>query len=819
MREKINISNLLPFVAALAIYTIIAFTYFAPQLSGEVIVQGDITQYKGMTQEIIETREATGEDPQWTGSMFGGMPAYLINVDYSGQIIKRAASAITNLIDTPAAFIIFAMMSMWLMLVMMGVNGWVAIAGGAMYGLSTYFMLIIEAGHVTKMWALVYAPAMMGAIYVALRSGAIWSYPLVAIFTSLELGANHPQITYYFLMAAAAFWISELYANYKEMTLNKFWRRTALTGAAGALALLSNFAPLWYTAQHTPETMRGGSELVETSGSSESSKSGLDLEYATAWSYGIGESFNLLVPDFMGRDSATPFAESGEVAHTLELNGIDPSAAQMMPLYWGDQPFTAGPTYLGAVVLFLAALGFSLSTGRERWWILGISIIMIMLGWGSNFMWFTELMFKILPGYNKFRTVSMTLVVVQWTAPLLATYALSKLWQGDYSKEKIIKRISLSAAVTAGLCIALMLAGGALFDFGYASGLEMLLNVGLDERAATQIANAMVSERGDIMSIDALRSAIFIVAAAAVVVSFVFGKISRSVMVAAVAIVAVVDLAYVDMRFLNHDDFHSPRVARISPTAANREILGDKGESGEREYRVINLSVSPFNDATTSYFHRSIGGYHGAKLARYQDLIDRYLAYADPKILDMLNTRYAITKDGSVERRESALGAAWFVGGVSRASTAEEEITQIGRVDLSQVAVVADDQPIEAKSYSTDGEIKMEEYQPHYQKYSYTSTAPTLAVFSEIYYNKGWHAYIDGEEVSFLRANYILRAMELPAGTHTIEWRFRAPSWGVVNGITYVASLAILFSIIALIYLFFRNFAIHNTSPQAEDEK
>ncbi|MFR9645235.1 MAG: hypothetical protein SNH57_08160, partial [Rikenellaceae bacterium] len=577
MREKFNISRFIPFVVAVVTYTIFAFVYFAPQLSGDTIIQGDITQYKGMTQEIIQTREATGEDPQWSGSMFGGMPAYLINVEYGGQIIKRAASVVTGVVDTPAAFLIFAMLSMWLMLVMMGVNGWVAIAGGAMYGLSTYFMLIIEAGHVTKMWALVYAPAMMGSIYVALRSGKLWSYATAALFTSLELGANHPQITYYFLMAAVAFWISELYFNYREGSLVRFGRRTAMLCLAGVLGVLSNFSPLWYTAEHTAETMRGGSELTSQTASS----SGLDLEYATAWSYGIGESLNLLIPDFMGRDSGKSFSTSGAVARTLELNGFDKSVAEQLPAYWGSQPFTAGPTYLGAVVLFLACVGLVLSRGRERWWIVGVSVVMLMLAWGSNLMWFTELMFKILPGYNKFRTVSMTLVVVQWTAPLLATYALSKLWMGEGS----IKVVAYSAGVVAGVAVVLALLGGMIFDFGYGDSLAMLLNIKLPEDLSTEIAVAMASERVAIMGIDAIRSAIYIVLAAAVIIAYLYGKLPKGVMVAGVGLLVVVDLAWVDMRFLNHDDFKASRSAKIIATDANLEILKDKGESGDREYR------------------------------------------------------------------------------------------------------------------------------------------------------------------------------------------------------------------------------------------
>ncbi len=788
-------------MVAIVTYALISLLYFAPQLSGKVLVQGDIVQYRGMTQEILETRESRGEDPQWTGSMFGGMPAYLINMAHPSQIIKRSFSLITNVIDTPASFLFFAMLSMWLMLVMMGCNGYVAIVGGAMYGLSTYFLLIIEAGHLTKMWALVYAPAMVGAIYVALRRGSRWSFPLVALLTSLEVGANHPQITYYFLMAAGALWLSELYFSRREMVMREFLRRSLLVVVAGLLGVLSNLSPLWYTAQHTSETTRGGSELVAPS---VAGNRGLDLEYATAWSYGRVESLNMLIPDFVGRDSATPFSTSGEVAQRLANVGIDPSVAQQLPSYWGGQPFTAGPTYLGAVVLLLACIGFGLSRGRERWWIVGISLVMLLLGWGGNLMWLTELAFKILPGYNKFRTVSMTMVIVQWAAPLLATYALSQLWHKEAIEPKrLLKVICYSVAATAGLSLLLALFGGTLFDFGYGSSLEMLLNARLPEDIAATLSEAMSAERLSIMRADAIRSAIYILFAASLILAYGWGRINRIVMVVGVGLLAVVDLAWVDLRYLDHDTFTSPRNARIVASEANRTISRDRGVTGDSEYRVLNLSVSPFNDATTSYHHRSVGGYHGAKLSRYQDLIDHYLSRADSAVLDMLNTKYLISQQGEVILRPSALGGAWLVEAVEQTPTPQSEISMLGALPLNRVATTSNTS-IAQGEFDCEGAIIMEEYAPHYQRYGYTSPSPSVAIFSEIYYPKGWRAYIDGVESPYFRANYLLRGMELPAGEHTIEWRFRAPQWVLIEGITLTASLIILLSLIGLAVMAWR---------------
>ncbi len=495
MREKFSWQQLLPLASALLIYGLFVVIYFAPQFGGDTLVQGDVTQYRGMTQEILETREKSGDDPQWTGSMFGGMPAYLINVDYPAQIIKRIGGAVTGLISTPAAFIFFAMLAMWLMLVMMGMNGYIAIVGGAAYGLSTYFMLIIGAGHLTKMWALVYAPPMMGAIYMALRGGKAISYALVALFTSLELGANHPQITYYFLLAAGAMWLSELYLAWKGGELKVLARRTALLALAGCVALLSNLSPMWYTAQHSADTMRGGSELVA---SSPNEKSGLDIEYATRWSYGRAESFNMLIPNFVGQDSAQSFAPDGEVAQALEPYGVKDIATRL-PLYWADQPFTAGSTYLGCVVIFLALLGLMLVEGRDRWWTIAISLFMLMLAWGSNLMWFTSLMFDILPGYNKFRTVSMALVVVEWVAPLMASYGLMQLWRRGWSGD-VMRRVAWAAAATGGVALLFAVGGNLFFDFGYRESVQMLVNYGFPDAGADSVARAMASERHSVMS-------------------------------------------------------------------------------------------------------------------------------------------------------------------------------------------------------------------------------------------------------------------------------------------------------------------------------
>lgn len=827
--SKENLSKTFPLAAAIVIFFVAAALYFIPQFRGEVLPQHDVIQYEGMTRDINDMRDRTGEDPQWTGGMFGGMPAYLINVEYPAQLVKNYVGKVVRWLDTPAAFLFFAMTAFWIMLLIGGVNPWVGIIPALAYGFSTYFLLIIAAGHVTKMWALVYAPLMMGGAWMTLRKDVRIGAAVTALATALEIGANHPQITYYFLVAMAALWISEAVFAFREKRTGDFVRRTAALAAAGILALGANFAPLWYTAQHSPETIRGGSELAETV---ETDTRGLDLDYATAWSYGKVETFNLLIPDFMGRDSATTLPADGQTAAELTDIGRSLGApslgswARQLPAYWGTQPYTGGPTYLGAAALFLALLGAFWSQGRNKWWIIAVSLLMILLAWGRNFMGFTELAFKCLPGYNKFRTVSMTLVVVQWAVPLLGAFALMQLWKGGMPRERIRKGIAWAAGITGGLCLLFALAGGSLFDFGRAAsadqmsdtfrqvfaanGLQSYIDRGMDAEWGDAVAQAIAADRAGMMQADAWRSLGMILLAAGCVALWAARKIGRGVAVALLAAVMLLDLVPVDRRFLSDENFVSPRRTQVTPSAADRAIMQDT----EPGYRVLNLTVSPFNDATTSYFHRSVGGYHGAKLARYQDLIDRYLNDLNPAVLDMLNTRYLIVpgEDGQprAQRRTSAFGAAWFVDSLAGAASAQEEIDLLEKANLRTTAVVDDRlaEKIEPQAPTPEtlasARIGLTEYRPNYLRYEYSAPEKAVAVFSEIYYDKGWTAYVDGKESPYFRADYVLRAMELPAGKHVVEWQFRAPGWNTVEAVTGICSALILLGAAAAIVYAFR---------------
>ena len=785
----------LPTVVAVLVFGVVSVIGFAPQLEGRVLPQHDIRQFDGMSRDIRECRADFDEDPQWTGAMFSGMPAYQINIKYPAQIIKRTVDWVQSLFAAPASMVFFAMLSAFVMALLMGMSAWVGIIVGLAYGLSTYFFLIIGAGHITKMWALVYAPAMLGSIHYTLRQNMWVGGALTALFAALEAGANHPQITYYFVLAAAALFISELVFAIKNRVCKNFAYRTVVLVGAAILALGANFAPLYYTMQHTSDTTRGGSALAV-----ENERKGLDIEYATAWSYGIGESWNMLIPDFVGGDSGATFSKDGEVVEALkELGASKRNAeqiAQQLPTYWGEQPYTAGPTYIGAIVIFLALLGLLLADNRNRWWVVAATILAILMSWGYHAMWFTELCFKYLPLYNKFRAVSTALVVVEWSAPLLAGVALWQIYQKWEDKKFLTRKIAIAAGVTAGVCLIFAVAGSSILDFGEEASVAMMGEAFGDVEVGAIVAEAMAAERASILASDAWRSIAYILLAAGVLLGALrIDQKWRTGALALVAVLIVADILPINLRYLPYETFVEKRNTQIRPTEADRQIMADK----ELGYRVFNLTVSPFNDATTSMFHRSIGGYHGAKMGRYQDLIDHYLSNGNEAVLDMLNTKYLITKDGVIER-PTAYGAAWFVSNMEIVESADEELAALGVIDLRTTAVAEVGAP--RPRIEGAGEIELKEYRPNYLRYDYTLTGGSaVAVFSEIYYDKGWQAYLDGEPCDSFRADYLLRAMVLPEGQHTVEWRFKAPNWSLAEAITLICSILIIFALVIPVIL------------------
>ena len=827
---KILGSAVMPWVVACGLFFGVSYTFYAPQFEGKSLAQGDISQYAGMSHDIKEHREATGEDPQWTGGMFSGMPAYLIDVEYPTQFVKRGASAVVKVMDSPMNMTFMAMLMMMVAVVLMGINPWIGIIAGLAYGLSTYFFLIIDAGHITKMWALVYAPPLVGSVWCALKRNIWLGTAFAALFGSLELGANHPQITYYFLLVCLALWLSELVGAIRSKAVARLLRHTAILSVAAIVAVGSNLAPLWYTLEHQKHTTRAESEVVDAELARREK-----IAYNTAWSYGIAESCNMLLPNYMGSwsgdvnegvvqllqrrsvDSKIFSLAVADLAQQLNNEGYNVTTNDIYDAldaedeaviadieglyyqraeelwgfasnYWGTQPYTAGPTYLGAVVIFLALLCLMLYGLKSTLWVVVVSLLALLMAWGANLIGFYEVLYDLLPAYKSFRTVSMALVVLEWSAPLLCVCAIYRIVTQDIPHRELLRKVVLSYIVVVGAVVAMMLTA----DYGVADLGERYGN----ELWVEQLRSAVLEGRGGALRADAWRTILFVTLSASAVAGYALLR-KRSdkrgygmALAVVLALFIVWDLSGVAKRYITDNKWSERKPTEHVATAADRVILDDK----DLGFRVLDLSGDPFNSARASYFHRSVGGYHGAKLGRYQDVIDSYLRRYDGEVLAALNTRYVIYEGEALPVEAvtgvAPFGAAWFVTTPIEASSPREALDMLGYESLYDCAIV---EGADLKGYyDGSGVIELVEYAPNYLKYEYDAPAEALAVFSEIYFPDGWSVKVDGEDADYFVADYVLRGMELPAGKHTVEWSFRAPRWGLISVLMAICSVVVL---------------------------
>lgn len=796
----------LPHIVALALFAAVSAIFFVPQYEGKALRQTDMVMLNGVTSDIQQHIDRYGEHPQWAGRNFSGMPSYLINMNYDGRWVKNVADRF-YILGQPTSWIFIAMAGFYLMLLLFGVDPWLSIVGGLGYGLSSYFVIIIGAGHITKMMALAWVAPMVGAVWYAYRRRMWLGAALAGLFASVEISTSHPQITYYFLFVLLALVINEFVVAYKEKALARFGKATALLALAAALAVGSNLVQLYYVAQHTPETTRGKSELTEATVDTGNHTGGLDRDYITAWSYGKLETLNLLVPNLYG--GGHDFAEDGEVANSLRGYNVPRGLERNLPSYWGDQPSTDGPVYLGACLVFLAVFGLFVLRGRQKWWIVVVAVLAIFLAWGRHMMWFTDLFLDYFPMYNKFRTVSMILVIVEWAVPLLAVLGLARLWdcrdEVD-SRARIQRGLKWSLIIVGGLALLVGIFGPMFSDFAGPNDEAM----GLPE----QVLAAMQEERASLMRMDAFQSLLFVVLTAGVVWLFAKDKIGKGWLVAALCGIVLCDLFPVDKRYVSADDFHPKRQALAIPmTEADKLILQDTSD-----YRVANFSVNPFTDATTSYYHRSVGGYHAAKLRRYQDLIEHHLSRQNMAVYDMLNTKYFIVPgeggQPAVQRNPYACGSAWFVDSIAWVDNADQEIAALNfdpdRKDKGfnpRTTAVVDRRfasqlegltPASMRADST-ASITLTEYRVNRQTYRTRAAHDGVAVLSEIYYPKGWTATIDGKPAEYFRADYVLRAIRVPAGEHTVVFSFAAPNFGMMVGVTRASSAILLFGTLGLL--------------------
>jgi hypothetical protein len=796
-----KIKPILPHLIAVIIFIVVSFVYFYPVLEGKVLKANDSTVSKINSKEIQDFRVKNGREPLWTNSIFSGMPAYLISTRYPGNLMKYTDSFL-RIFKMPVSVLFLSMIGFYILLLIFEVNPWLAIAGALAYSFSSFFFQILGAGHNTQAIALAYMPPVIGGIYYAYRHNALKGALLTAFFLALEIQANHPQITYYAIICLLVFVIVEFVYSFKNNTVIKFLKTSSILIIPFVIAIGINFASLYTVYEYGKYSIRGKSDLKIKN---EITASGLDKDYITYWSYGVDETFNLLIPNYKG-GSSRPFGRDSETFKALVKN-MAQAEANGLQKYWGSQPGTDGPHYAGAIVIFLFVLGLILIKGPEKWWLLSATALSIMLAWGKNFIPLTNLFIDYFPGYNKFRAVTMILVIAQFCIPLLGFLALRDIFNGTLSKKEITRSLKIAAGITGGFTLLAIIIPGIAGSF-----LESFEN-----SFPSWLKTALIADRKELLRNDSFRSLVFILLSAGVIWGFISDKLKNGHAILIITVLIVIDLWTVDKRYLNSDRFENPSVIQKSfiPSEADKFILRDQGQN-----RVLNLSGSTFNDNTpTSYFHKSVGGYHGAKMERYQELIDTSLnrdislimnagrnaqsledfqsAFKGINALNMLNTKYVIYRpDVPPLVNNNALGNAWFAEKAMMVENANEEISAINVFNPSKEAVINNifkDQVPSTFFPVTDNEkIELVSYQPDELIYKYSAKEKKLVVFSEIYYPAGWKCYIDGKESKYFRTDYVLRGMVVPAGDHEIKFAFKPLSYIVGNKISLASSVVLI---------------------------
>ncbi len=788
-------------------FAIITLVYFSPVLQGKRLKQHDIEMYKGMSQEIVDFKAKTGEQSLWTNSMFGGMPAWNIGVPQNSNLFVYVNKLLRLRLPSSLGAVFISMLGFFILLLVLDCSVWISFIGALAYGFTSYLFIVIGAGHNSKAIAMAYMAPVIAGILLTYKGKYLWGAVLTAIALALEIAAGHLQITYYLLLIVICIVIGELVETVKTKTYTHFLKASGILVAVTIIAILTCTTTLYANYEFGKETMRGKPVLSK---SVDNQTKGLDKDYITQWSYGIGETWSLMIPNVKGGASA--YIGNDNPA----LEKCDPrfrSTIAQQNAYWGDQPITSGPVYVGAIVCFLFVLGLFVVKGKYKWVLLAATVLSILLSWGKNFMGFTDFFIDYFPGYNKFRAVSMTLVIAEVCMPLLAFLALAEIFKNPDELKQNKKYLYISLGITGGLCILFYAMPQTFFSFLSADEAIQFkqLQAGQDGAIYTTFANELEKVRVDIFRADAIRSFLYIYIAAIIILLTISDKMNKKYMFPILALLVLVDMYTVDRRYLNNSNFIDKRKADkpFVMSEVDKQILQDK----DLDYRVINLTVSTFNDASTSYFHKSVGGYHGAKLRRYQDIIDRYLSKRDLnyfKVLNMLNTKYIIyPKDNQkiASKNYDTFGNAWIASDIEWVNTPNEEIDAIANTDVKNVAIINNEfrQVVgDFKASPAEGTIQLVDYQPNQLKYSFDSSKDELVVFSEIWTSKGWTMWIDGVESPLFRADYILRSAIIPAGQHEIVMRYEPSIWRIGNTIQLITSLLILIGFVAACYYTFK---------------
>jgi hypothetical protein len=785
-------------------FALLSLFYCYPQLQGKKLNQHDNISWQGMAHEAMAYHEATGKDVLWSNSMFGGMPTYTTYVGASNSNYLGYVQSVLQAIGKPAYFFFIAMLCFYLLMRVLNINKWLGMIGAIAYAFSTYNAIIISVGHETKMLTMGYLPAAMAGLYLIYKEKWLTGAAILGLSFVLIFSNNHFQVIYYSFFMFGFFGLAMLYIAIKEGRIKQFFISSAIAAATMAIGVGPSLPTILTTSEYAKETMRGGAS--ELSGHDKKENGGLDKEYAFRWSNGIGETFCLMIPYLYGGSSG----EAAEKApKTSEAIG---GSAEQLPLYWGPQPFLSGPVYFGAIVCFLFVLGMFTVKSAHKWWILAASLFCIILSWGKNMEGINYFLFDNIPYLNKFRTPSMALVIPQFLFPLLGIWGLQAAMD-EKNDPKTWKNIKTAAGITAGICVLIGLGGSMFFDF----------TGGSDDRLQPEMVKLLKEDRIALAMRSGLTSAIFILLAAGLLWAYLKDKIKPTVLFAGLGAIIAIDLIPMSQNYLNDSNYvdASEYDTMFEPRDVDKAILRDP----DPYYRVLDLTRDTYNDAVQAYFHKCVGGYHPAKMEIYQDLIDRHMSRGfNGEVLNMLNTKYIIAgrKGGApqVMPNPAACGNAWFVNEIKWANTADEEMNSLTAPDLGDTAMVANAfHPLntvvlrstfknEVGNYAfgkdSAAAVKLSKYGLDEMSFTSSNSKDGIAVFSDIYYSKGWKAYVDEKETPIMRANYVLRAIKVPAGNHKIEFRFKPSSFYTGQKVAFVSSILLILLCLGAFYPAFR---------------
>ena len=817
----------LPDVLAVLLFAVLAFAYFFPaDIEGRILYRHDASAGRGAGQEGIEYLQKTGERSRWTNALFGGMPTYQMAPSYkSTDKLGQAINAYHLWLPENVWYVFAYLLGFYILLRAFDFRQHLAALGSIIWAFSTYFLIIIAAGHIWKVWALAYLPPMIAGIVLAYRGKYLWGFLVTAIFTAFEINANHVQMTYYYLFIILFLVIAWFVEALQKKELARFVKATGACLAAAAIGLCLNLSNIYHTWQYSQESMRGKSELVKKNSANQTS-SGLERDYITQWSYGIGETWTLMIPNTKGGASVPLSMNETAMA---KANNDYIAIYQQIGQYWGEQPGTSGPVYVGAFVMMLFILGLFIVKGPVKWALLAATILSILLSWGKNFMGFTDFFLDYVPMYAKFRTVASILVIAEFTIPLLAMLALKKIFDEPELLKSKAKYLYVSLGLTAGFCLIFALMPSLCFD-SFISSSEIQAFQGLPAEHQRPLMDNLTEMRMAMFTSDCWRSFWIIILGTAFLLLFKYGKLKKEYTIAAILVLCLIDLWQINKRYLN-DEMFVPKSEREAPqqmTQADEQILHDKS----LDYRVLNLASNTFNENETSYYHKSIGGYHAAKLRRYQEMIEQYIssemqqtmqAVAEAggdmtqvkgdsifPVLNMLNTKYFIfpLQGGQTVPLQNpyTYGNAWFVDKLQYAKNANEELMSVGRIDLRHEAVADEKfktQLGEAVVQDTASIVTITAYEPNQLKYDVNSGKGGVIVFSEIYY-PGWTATVDGEPAELGRVNYILRALNVKPGKHEVVLSFFPKSVDTTETIAYTAYGILILVILGALFMEYR---------------